>query len=173
MSEPEDWAFAYARQADADFRAWELYERYPESAAAGCHKLLFLQMACEKLCKARLIIGGSRPADLRRGHGYIEGPLPEVIKREIILSGRAPERMLGVMKLVRHLAGEIEILNPAIDRDGRRPDNCEYPWEFGGRVISPLDWAFTPLRLVTEPAGRTFVKLLRRSIDRILEELRD
>src|SRR5689334_17732561 len=88
MSGPADWAYAYARQADADFRAWELYEGHPEAAAAVCHKLLFLQMACEKPCKSRLIIGGSRPADLQRGHGYVERPLPEVIKREIILSGQ-------------------------------------------------------------------------------------
>lgn len=171
MSEPADWAFAYARQADADFRAWELYERHPEAVAAGCHKLLFLQVACEKLCKSRLIIGGSRPADLQRGHGDIEGPLPEVIKREIILTGQDPERMKGVMTLVRHLAGEIEILNPSMDRDGRRLDNCEYPWESGDRVMSPLDWTFPPLRLATAPAGRTFIKLLRGAIDRILDEL--
>lgn len=90
MSEPGDWAFAYARQADADLRAWGLYERHAE-VAEGCHKLLFLQMACEKLYKSRLIIGGSRPADLQRGHGCIEGPPPEVIKREIILSLQNPE----------------------------------------------------------------------------------
>ena len=49
MSEPADWALGYAQQANADFRAWELYEQHPEAVAAECHKLLFLQMACEKL----------------------------------------------------------------------------------------------------------------------------
>jgi hypothetical protein len=76
--------------------------------------------------------------------------------------------MQGVLTQVRHLANEIELLNPAVRRDGRRPDNCEYPWETGDRVISPLDWSFHPLRLCTAPAGRTFLKLLRESINRIL-----
>jgi hypothetical protein len=142
MSEPADWAFAYARQADADFRAWELYERYLEAVAADCHKLLFLQMACEKLCKAHLIQAGTPPEALQVGHGYMANPLPIVIRQQIINARQDPQRMRGVLDLVRHLAGEIEILNPSMDRDGRRPDNCEYPWEYGDWVISPLDWTF-------------------------------
>jgi hypothetical protein len=71
MSEPADWALAYARQAHADFRAWELYEQHPEAVAAECHKLLFLQMACEKLCKAYLIRAGTPPEALQTSHGYI------------------------------------------------------------------------------------------------------
>lgn len=58
MSSRDDWAHAFARQADADLRAWELYQKYPQAAAAECHKLLFLQMACEKLCKAHVIRAG-------------------------------------------------------------------------------------------------------------------
>jgi hypothetical protein len=50
--------------------------------------------------------------------------------------------MHGVMVHIRHLAKEIEVLNPAVRRDGQRLDNCEYPWEFGDLVISPLDWGF-------------------------------
>jgi hypothetical protein len=42
MSAPEDWAREYARQADADFRAWDLYQTHPEAVAAECHKLLYL-----------------------------------------------------------------------------------------------------------------------------------
>jgi len=55
MASARDWANGFARQADADFRAWELYELHPEALAERCHKLLFLQMACEKLCKAHMI----------------------------------------------------------------------------------------------------------------------
>lgn len=35
MSEPADWAFACARQADADFKTWELDERHE---AAGVRR---------------------------------------------------------------------------------------------------------------------------------------
>lgn len=171
MSEPAEWALAYARQARADLRAWELYGRYPDAVAEECHKLLFLQMACEKLCKAYLIRTGTRPEDLQTSHGYVAGPLPLVIRREILDTGQNPQRMQGVLNLVRHLAGEIEVLNPAVRRDGLRPDNCEYPWEAGDRVISPLEWTFHPSRLVTVTGGPTFMKLLKGAIDRLIVEL--
>ncbi len=166
-----DWALAYARQADADFRAWELYERHPRAVAAECHKLLFLQMACEKLCKAHLIQGGTSPESLRASHGFIANPLPIVIKQEMVSAGQNSQKMKGVLALVRHLAGEIEVLNPAVRRDGQRPDNCEYPWEAGDEIRSPLDWTFPPLKLVTVRGGPTFIKLLRGAIDRIVDEL--
>lgn len=169
MSAPIDWTRAFARQADADLRAWELYEKYPDMVAAECHKLLFLQMACEKLCKAHLLQCGDSPETIQSSHGYIAGPLPIVIKAQLVYMGTASKKMEGVISNVRRLAGEIELLNPAVRRDGRRPDNCEYPWKAGDKVVSPLDWTFHPLALVGEPSGRTFLKLLRGAIDRLLE----
>ena len=63
-------------------------------------------------------------------------------------------------------------MNPAVNRNGLRPDNCEYPWENGAQALhSPLDWTFSPLRLLRGPFGPTFVKLLRLAISRALEEL--
>lgn len=94
-----------------------------------------------------------------------------MIKRQIILMRQNLNGMQGVLTLVRHLAEEIDVLNPSVRRDGRRPDNCEYPWEAGGQVVSPLNWSFHPLRLCNVPAGRTFIKLLREAIDRIIDEL--
>jgi hypothetical protein len=169
VSEREDWVRAYARQSDADFRAWELYEQHPDAVAVTCHKLLFLQKACEKLCKAYLIKGGTAPDDLQGSHGYIANPLPTIIRQQIITMRRNLKGMQGVLTQIRHLANEIEVLNPAIRRDGRRRDNCEYPWEFGDAVLSPLDWDFPTSRLSTAPSGRTFLKLLRAAINQILE----
>lgn len=125
MSEPADWALAYVRQADADFRAWELGEKHPDTVGAECHKLQFLQMACEKLCKAHLIQGETRPAALQSSHGFIANPLPIVIRQQMISTSQNLNGMRGVLMLVRHLAEEIEILSPAVQRDGRRLDNCE------------------------------------------------
>jgi hypothetical protein len=65
MSAVEEWSQAFARQADADFRAWQAYERHPAALVAECQKLLFLQMACEKLCKAYLIRSGPPPSACR------------------------------------------------------------------------------------------------------------
>src|SRR5262249_33040613 len=113
---------------------------------------------------------GTLPNALQTSHGYIAGPLPVIIRQQIIHMRRNLSGMQGVLTHVRHLANEIEVLNPAMTRDGQRPDNCEYPWEAGEQVISPLDWSFTPSRLCTAPAGRTFLKLVREAINRILDE---
>lgn len=166
MSIPEDWARAYARQANADFRAWDLYQQYPKAVSAECHKLLFLQMACEKLCKAHLIRRGSLPEALQASHGYIAKPLPVIIKQEISLRGRKLTNAAWLARHIAHLSQEIELLNPAVQRAGHRPDNCEYPWESADKVMSPLDNSFALSRLVVAPAGRTFLKLVRSAIDR-------
>jgi len=169
MSTPAVWAVNYARQADVDWRAWELYEKHPEAVAAECHKLLFLQMACEKLCKAHLISKNSSPQELQTSHAYIASGLPLVVRQQILEMRRDLKGMKGVMRHVRYLANEIEVLNPAVDRGGRRPDNCEYPWEDEAGVLrSPLDWTFSPSQLLLVPTGRTFLKILRLAINRLL-----
>jgi hypothetical protein len=115
MSEPADWALAYARQASADLEAWELYGRYPEAVAEECHKLLFLQMACEKLCKDYLIRTGARPGDLQASHGYIARPLPVVIRREIIDSGQNPKRpSLYERRTLENKGFQLILLGPLI-----------------------------------------------------------
>ncbi len=128
-------------------------------------------MACEKLCKARLIRAGTPPAALQESHGYITNPLPMIIRQQLESERRDLRSMRHVLRLVRHLAEEIEILSPAVRRGGRRPENCEYPWESGGVVYSPLDWSFPALRLCDVPAGRTILKLLRLAIDGLLLDL--
>lgn len=167
MSSPADWARGYARQADADFRTWQSLQT--DANVPECHRLLFLQMACEKLCKAHLITAGSPPESLQSSHGYIAKPLPLIVIQEIVSLRKDVRGMQGVLRDARYLAGEIEVLNPAVDRDGRRRDNCEYPWEDPGEnVRSPLDWTFHPSGLLTAPSGRTFLKLVRLAIDRLL-----
>jgi hypothetical protein len=149
MSTPDDWAKAFARQANVDFTAWELYQRHPSAVAAECHKLLFLQMACEKLCKAHVLRAG-------------------IHRQEIAISGKFPKNVTWATSMIKQLCGEIEILNPAMKRGNLRPDNCEYPWEAGGKVLSPLGHKFFPTQLLIAPLGRTFLTLLRRAIDRNL-----
>ena len=85
MATPTEWASGYARQAKADFRAWQAIEENED--VHPCHRMLFLQMACEKLCKARLIDGGTPPAALQTSHGYVANPLPLVIRRAVGVHG--------------------------------------------------------------------------------------
>jgi hypothetical protein len=162
----KEWVVAFARQADADFKAWQGYQQYPE--VVECHKLLFLQMACEKLCKGYLVKNGAHVAAIEKSHAYIAKPLPVVIAAEIVFRKKNLAAMNWVMQHVRHLAREIELVNPALDANGKRPANCEYPWEVSGQVFSPLDHSFGASRLIVAPAGREFLKLVRLAIDRLL-----
>ena len=170
MSGTDDWVRGYARQADVDFKTWGNLQGNPSVPA--CHKLLFLQMACEKLCKAHLIKFGTPPETLQTSHGYVAKPLPVVIRQHIVITRQNLKGMDDVLRCSRHLANEIEVLNPAVKRNGQRPDNCEYPWEdHGGVIHSPLDWTFHPSHLLTAPSGRTFLKLVSEAISRLLSRM--
>jgi hypothetical protein len=170
MATPAEWARDYARQAEADFRAWQAIEE--NEGVHPCHRMLFLQMACEKLCKARLIDGGTPPGALQTSHGYVANPLPLVIRAQLEFMGERLSAKVGLLNFTRHLAAEIEVMNPAVDRDGQRPDNCEYPWEDAALALhSPLDWEFSPLHLLRDRFGPSFVKMLQLAIERAVEEL--
>jgi hypothetical protein len=164
VSNSEDWAKGFARQAAADFETWGRLPGIPETPE--CHRLLFLQMACEKLTKAHLCKAGSNPAAIQSSHAYVARNLPIIIRQQISITN--PKNAAWVLKHSEQLAREIEMLAPAVRRGGRRLDNCEYPWEDeGGRLHVPLDWTFTPSSLLMAPAGRTIIKLIREAINRL------
>ncbi|QVL30587.1 hypothetical protein KIH39_17225 [Telmatocola sphagniphila] len=170
MATSGEWAWAYARQAHADFQTWQSIEGSED--VHPCHRMLFLQMACEKLCKARLIDGGTPPESLQSSHGYVANPLPLVIRAQLEFMGEDQNNRVGLLKYTRYLASEIEVLNPAVDRNGQRPDNCEYPWEDDREILhSPLDWQYIPLQRLRDRFGPSFVKLLKLSINRALQKL--
>lgn len=166
MSRPADWTQAYARQSRADFDAWNALAEHKELAPS--QRLHFLQMACEKLCKAHLCKGGAEPTILAGSHAYIAGTLPVIVRQQFaLLTGKRSRA--GLMKHVKHLSREIELLAPAVDDGGRRPDNCEYPWEdHTGQLHVPAEHSFPALRLLTAPAGRTFLKTVRAAMEALV-----
>jgi hypothetical protein len=168
MTDQRSWALAFARQAAADLDAFFGYERHPEALVAECHKQLFLQMACEKLCKAYLLNSGASIETLQTSHGYIRKNLPLIVREELRFLRSEISQQRPVVHFAQQIAGEIELLAPAVRRGGTRPDNCEYPWSAGNRVHSPLDWNFVPSKLVSAPFGRTILKLIRTAIGRLL-----
>ena len=167
MATNAEWSRGYARQADADLNAFLTFEGI--ASLAVCHKLQFLQMACEKLVKSHLCFEGTDSAALQTSHAYVAGTLPVVLlqtARRISYSGRSAKSVLRQAKLISR---EIELLAPAVKRGGSRPDNCEYPWEDGnGTLHVPLDWSFPHVELLNAPAGHTFLKLIRVAIDSLL-----
>lgn len=64
--------------------------------------------------------------------------------------------------MVRQLAREVDLLAPAVHDDGRRPDNCEYPWEdMSGNLHVPAEHGFGSLgTLHRHRAGSTFLKII-------------
>ena len=166
MATNEEWAVGYARQAGADFATYQLLQG--DSRVPQCHKLQFLQMACEKLVKAHLIKGGTDPKTLQSSHAYIALTLPIVIRQQLALSKVRTHDPQWIMRHARLIAEEIDMLAPAVKRGGVRPDNCEYPWEDGSEVVRiPLDWKFKPSTLLLAQAGPTFLKLVFEAIQRL------
>jgi hypothetical protein len=166
MATSAEWAGGFARQTDEDLKT---FEKMQDLDVPECHKLQFLQMACEKLVKAHLLEKGTDPATLQSSHGYVAKNLPLVLQQEAASANFRGGKAKEVMNLARRLAQEIEVLAPAVRRGGQRPDNCEYPWEDdAGTLHVPLDWSFQPSRLIVTPPGRTILKLIRGAIDRLL-----
>jgi hypothetical protein len=165
MASGPEWATGYARQADADLKTFAALHSL---SIPQCHKLQFLQMCSEKLVKAHLCKGGTDPAALQQSHSYIAGTLPVVLRHQVLSMKRSAAQAGKILRNVRHLAREIDVLAPAVKRGGQRPDNCEYPWQdAGGALHVPLDWTFYPSLLLAR-GGRTFLKLLRAAIDQLL-----
>lgn len=167
MATGAQWAGAYARQAKADFETFEMLQKMP---VPECHRLLFLQMACEKLVKAHLC-GPVRtdPTAVQTSHAYVAGTLPVVLRQQAASENYRGTKAAATLNAARHLAQEIEVLTPSVTRDGQRPDNCEYPWEdSGGTLHTPLEWSFPSSRFLLQPAGRTILKLIRGAIDRLV-----
>lgn len=166
----EDLAKAFALQAKADFAAREVLA--VRGDVPECQPLHFLQMACEKLCKAHLLLHKTRLDHLESSHAYIAKTLPIIILQ---LLGRAPavsrtDRSV-LLRSTSRFAREIELLAPAVDDNGKRPDNCEYPWiDDGGHLRIPAEHDFANLRFLKQEFGRLFLKLVRQAIQDLASE---
>jgi hypothetical protein len=85
----------------------------------------------------------------------------------MILNGENERVANSVRDQCRRIAREIEFLAPAVKAGGKRRENCEYPWEYGGVVYVPAECPFTNLNLLTEPGGRNTLKRIREAIERL------
>lgn len=163
-SSREVWASAFAVQSQSD---WQVYDRLTaEPQIPVCHKLHYLQMACEKIAKAYRCRDMSTNLEelLKRHVGFakfIGSFLASPSIREAYKGRDAQLR--EVSRLTRALAREIEKLAPAVDRAGS-PENAEYPWESGGDVIAPCRYSYPRLSLLTSAGGRTLLKLVAKAI---------
>jgi predicted Zn-dependent protease len=65
MTDRPSWQTAFLKQARVD---WEAYQRTRQKPWPECHRLLFLQMASEKLGKALLVAGHSSLEKITQTH---------------------------------------------------------------------------------------------------------
>jgi hypothetical protein len=164
VATPDEWGTAYARQAQADFDTWNFLRK---SELPECQKLHFLQMACEKLSKAYLCKAGSDPKHIQSSHAYTKKNLPVVLRDELVIQNAGAGLIRDFLKYARTLAREIELLSPAVDDVGQRPDNCEYPWEDGKKLWTPMAYTFFTEQLLTHRHARTVLKLINLTIKRL------
>jgi hypothetical protein len=150
----QDWARAYAKQALSDLRAREMLAN---AGADKCHRLHFLQMAAEKVCKAHLTLNNGHE-NVRKTHAYVSRNLPIIARLFYAMVHQNNEIARWELVQIRRLAREIELLAPACDDSNLRQDNSEYPWEDGnGNIFIPCEYTFPNIN----DGDRTIIRLIR------------
>lgn len=155
-------AEAYAAQSQSDFRVFQEFLQ----GAEECHRLHFLQMACEKIAKAyRLRDTPDFPEDGLYSHVIFSRFILNLLKspqiKRLYKSQNAALKQLE--RDANCLSREIEKLAPAVDRE-QTPANVEYPWIQGQLVFTPCVFSFANLSLLRDQNGREFLKLIAMAI---------
>jgi hypothetical protein len=152
----QDWARAYAKQALSDLTTRDVLAG---TSTHKCHRLHFLQMAAEKVCKAYLSARDGHEK-VRKTHAYVEKNLP-LIARMLYSNLNDQNRIKPwQMSAIRKVSHEIEVLAPACDDGGTREDNSEYPWEDGhGDVCVPCEYNFP--KVDDGPQNSAFALLIK------------
>ena len=167
------WASAYAKQSQSDFRVYEILVSAPQ--VEDCHVWHYLQMACEKIAKAyRFRDTETSIEELLTSHIAFSKCIENLLKYPAFKAKylRQDAMFRQVSRLARRLSREIEKLAPAVDR-GTSPENAEYPWAAGEKIVLPCAYSYPNLKLLKEAEGRNFLKLIRSAImdfDQIMPE---
>jgi hypothetical protein len=146
-------AQAFALQASSDLDA---YDALAATTLPTCHRLHYLQMWLEKLCKAYLWLPQGAAEDLRTKHNVVDKILPRMISEHWRRIGFAQRPDITA---IRALCREVDLLHPQVDDNGRREDNVEYPWiTAAGDAIAPATWRFQLAARLNTPTGRLLLK---------------
>ena len=171
MRQEDDWteqtrvrlADAYAEQSRSDFAVYRFHLRDAEE----CHRLHYLQMACEKIAKAYRL---RNPISFRAEDLYshvVFSKFIDIFLKSIPIKGRYRSQDAKRRQMERYahiLAREIEKLAPAVDRE-QTPENAEYPWLLGETVFVPCRHRYPLSRLLGEQGGRDILKLIEIAIE--------
>jgi hypothetical protein len=144
------WSWAFAEQAASDLDAYDLLSR---SNLPACHRLHYLQMWLEKLCKAYLW-RHEREGDLRMRHNVVAKVLPKMFAQYWRRMGfkQSPN-----IQDLREICRKIDLLHPQIDDNGNQPDNVEYPWVVMGDAVPPASFHFALASRLFSPCGKALL----------------
>lgn len=152
----ESWPEAFAAQARSDLEAFDLLSK---SNLPVCHRLHYLQMWLEKLCKAYLWLPNVGSEELRGRHAVVEKVLPRMVGEHW--------RRIGFEKrpdiaAIRDLCREIDLLHPQVDNNRSTPENVEYPWRSPtGEYMIPAEWEFDLVGRFYSHSGKLLLKAAR------------
>ena len=144
---------AFAYQANSDLRVYELL---CTSSFPMCHRLHYLQMSLEKLSKAHQWSTGVDPGNT---HNVVAKILPTVIREHWRRVGNGGKPSSWQMTQIREICREVDLLHPIIDDEGRRPDNCEYPWSAQANVHTPAKYPFRVADRINSTIGASMLKI--------------
>jgi hypothetical protein len=172
MTDSEEWAVAFAVQARSDLDAYSVLTRQEE--LPQCHRLHYLQMACEKASKAYELRYGTSSERTLTSHVVIAHNLPLIFRAYYgDTFGKRLHRYSPLLEKVKSLARDIELLAPAPADGMRRPDNSEYPWRDAlGQTRIPALHRFPVADDLDAPAGRALLKVLTTAINDLLPATR-
>lgn len=162
MIERRAWGDAFAKQARSDWMVFRALDQ--RSDIPRCHKLHYLQMACEKIAKSyRIRDTSAELGPLKASHlGFVKFVNAFLSSPAVVAEYEGKTaRLIGLRRSVRHIARSIERLAPAVGGEAT-PENAEYPWESNGHVVVPADYAFPGLDLLEVASGRAILKLIDR-----------
>ena len=137
----QTWRRAFIRQARSDFEVFASLGTQPL-----CHQLHYLQMTAEKIAKA-LLCPDDRSRPPRTHTVFVRFLQIAKASRDLRKpTGMSKNQFREYLDGMLSVGNALENLAPVGDVD--KP-NTEYPWEAGGKVISPLDYPFADLRLTS------------------------
>lgn len=146
------YADAFLAQAASDLDAYEALSR---STLPSCHRLHYLQMWLEKLCKAYVSLSAASD-ELAFKHQVVHKVLPKLIAEHWRRAGLTTKPDVDA---VRRLCRAVDLLHPQVDGGGLHPDNVEYPWPNGAHDYSvPAQFKFSLARELETRAGRDLLK---------------
>src|SRR5208283_2710774 len=106
------WQKAFTAQAASDL---VVYDRLTSSSFPSSHRLHYLQMWLEKLCKAY-----TPDENFQKTHNVIGKIFPTIVKENWRRIGFVQRPNSELVEQIRQLCREIDLLHPQVDDNGDR-----------------------------------------------------